>query len=68
MLHAYDSNTGAPLWQARLPAGAQATPATYWSPRSGRQFVVVAAGGHGAMLSGSSDTVIAYALPRPAAR
>lgn len=67
-LHAYDSGTGAALWTARLPAGAQATPATYWSSRSGRQFVVVAAGGHGAMLSGSSDTVIAYALPRPAAR
>jgi quinoprotein glucose dehydrogenase len=63
VLRAYASTTGAELWKARLPAGAQATPATYWSARSGRQFVVVAAGGHGAMLSGSSDTLIAYALP-----
>ncbi|MDB5685628.1 MAG: glucose dehydrogenase, partial [Rhizorhabdus sp.] len=63
-LRAYSSTTGAELWKARLPAGAQATPATYWSSRSGRQFVVVAAGGHGAMLSGSSDTLIAFALPK----
>jgi quinoprotein glucose dehydrogenase len=68
-LHAYDSNTGKELWKGRLPAGGQATPASYWSPKSNRQFVVIAAGGHGAMLSGSSDSLIAYALPvRPAAR
>lgn len=72
-LHAYDTGTGKELWKARLPAGGQATPASYWSPKSNRQFVVIAAGGHGAMLSGSSDTLIAYALPkkdrtRPVAR
>jgi quinoprotein glucose dehydrogenase len=68
-LHAYDTSTGKELWKGRLPAGGQATPASYWSPRSNRQFVVIAAGGHGAMLSGSSDTLIAYALPaKPAAK
>nr|ART38508.1 G13 [uncultured bacterium] len=65
---AYDSLTGKELWKARLPAGGQASPSIYWSPKSGRQFVVIAAGGHGAMLSGSSDALIAYALPRPAQR
>jgi quinoprotein glucose dehydrogenase len=62
---AYDTATGRLLWKARLPAGGNASPTTYWSPASGRQFVVIAAGGHGAMLSGSSDTMIAYALPKP---
>ncbi|HSW14861.1 MAG TPA: membrane-bound PQQ-dependent dehydrogenase, glucose/quinate/shikimate family [Solimonas sp.] len=63
-LRAYDSSTGKELWRARLPAGGHATPATYWSAKSKRQFVVIAAGGHGAMLSGRSDAVMAYALPK----
>ena len=53
---AYDSATGRLLWKA--------SPSSYWSSASGRQFVVIAAGGHGAMLSGSSDQLIAYALPK----
>lgn len=61
---AYDVATGRELWKGRLPAGGNASPSTYWSPRSGRQFVVIAAGGHGAMLSGASDEIIAYALPK----
>lgn len=60
---AYDVASGRELWRARLPAGGNASPSTYWSARSGRQFVVIAAGGHGAMLSGASDEIIAYALP-----
>ena len=62
-IRAYDTATGRELWKARLPAGGNATPSTYWSARSGRQFVVIPAGGHGGMLSGSSDSLIAYALP-----
>ncbi|MES2172381.1 MAG: membrane-bound PQQ-dependent dehydrogenase, glucose/quinate/shikimate family [Pseudomonadota bacterium] len=61
---AYDTATGRLLWKARLPAGGNASPSSYWSSASGRQFVVIAAGGHGAMLSGSSDQLIAYALPK----
>lgn len=61
---AYDVRSGRELWRARLPAGAQANPSTYWSSRSGRQFVVIAVGGHPGMRSGSSDQLIAYALPR----
>ncbi|MFP5435854.1 MAG: PQQ-binding-like beta-propeller repeat protein, partial [Alphaproteobacteria bacterium] len=60
----YDTATGRLLWKARLPAGGNASPSSYWSNASGRQFVVIAAGGHGAMLSGSSDQLIAYALPK----
>ncbi|UVO19501.1 membrane-bound PQQ-dependent dehydrogenase, glucose/quinate/shikimate family [Stutzerimonas stutzeri] len=62
-LRAYDSTSGRELWKARLPAGGQATPMTYRSP-SGRQMVVVVAGGHGSLGTDAGDSVIAYALPR----
>ncbi|MFM9862710.1 MAG: pyrroloquinoline quinone-dependent dehydrogenase, partial [Micropepsaceae bacterium] len=43
-LRAFDAASGAELWQGRLPAPGIATPMTYeWK---GRQFVVIAAGGH----------------------
>jgi quinoprotein glucose dehydrogenase len=63
-LRAYDVATGRVLWRARLPAGAQATPMTYRSPASGRQFVVVVAGGHSSLGTKLGDSVVAYALPR----
>lgn len=62
-LRAFDSATGRELWKDRLPVGAQATPMTYLSPRSGRQFVVVSAGG-ARMTPDRGDYVIAYALPK----
>ena len=44
-LRAFDSRSGAELWRGRLPVPAMATPMTYtWR---GRQYVVIAAGGHG---------------------
>lgn len=63
MIRAYDIRTGRELWKDRLPAGGNATPMSYWSNKSDRQFVVIAAGGHGGILSGYSDKLIAYALP-----
>jgi len=48
-----------------LPAGGQAAPMTYRA-RDGRQFVVIAAGGHGALGTTLGDSVIAFALPRDA--
>jgi len=62
-LRAFDSETGDELWKGRLPVGAQATPMTYTSPASGRQFVVVAAGGT-AFSPDVGDYIVAYALPR----
>lgn len=61
-VRAYDVTTGRPLWRSRLPAGGQATPMTYQS-RSGRQIVVVVAGGHGSLGTRAGDSIIAYALP-----
>jgi quinoprotein glucose dehydrogenase len=65
-LRAYDLTTGEQLWQGRLPAGGQATPMSY-TGRDGRQYIVVAAGGHGSLGTKAGDSVIAYALPRVAA-
>lgn len=64
-LRAYELASGRELWRRRLPAGGQATPMTFWSQRSGRQFVVIAAGGHPGLAPGhASDHLVAYALPR----
>ena len=62
----YDVTTGDPLWEARLPAGGQATPMTYQGA-DGRQYLVVVAGGHGSLGTKSGDSVIAYALPKDGA-
>jgi len=61
---AFDTNTGKELWKVRIPASANANPMTYVSPKSGRQFVVVAATGHVMLQSlPLGDTFVAYALP-----
>jgi len=62
-LRAFDLRTGKVVWKARLPAGAQATPMTYRG-RDGRQYVVVTAGGHGALGTRYGDYTLAFALPR----
>jgi quinoprotein glucose dehydrogenase len=60
-LRTFDVLTGKELWQASLPAGGQATPMTYVAV--GRQFVVVAAGGHSRLGSTLGDAVVAFSLP-----
>ncbi|MGH0033494.1 MAG: pyrroloquinoline quinone-dependent dehydrogenase [Myxococcota bacterium] len=62
-LRAYDVETGAELWKARLPAGGQATPMTYRLGPDRRQYVVIAAGGHSTLRTKLGDWVLAYALP-----
>jgi len=62
-LRAYDMKTGAELWRARLPAGGQAAPMSYVSDRTGKQYIVIAAGGHQILGTRLGDYVIAYALP-----
>jgi quinoprotein glucose dehydrogenase len=63
-LRAYDVRTGKELWRARLPAGGQATPMTYRLSKNGRQYVVIAAGGHKYLGTKVGDTLTAYALPK----
>lgn len=60
-LRAYDTRSGRELWRGTLPAPSQATPMSY--AIGGRQYVVVAAGGHGFLGKGTSDEVVAFTLP-----
>ncbi len=60
----YDLATGRKLWEKRLPAGGQATPMTYWSDASQRQFLLVVAGGHGSTGTEAGNSIIAYALKK----
>lgn len=61
---AFDTRTGRILWENRLPAAGHANPMSYYSARSGRQFVVVSASGHPQLQDGEGDYLVAYALPR----
>ncbi len=61
-LRAFDAQNGEELWQGKLPAGGQAGPMSY--AYQGRQYVVIAAGGHRDMGTRKGDYLIAYALPR----
>ncbi len=62
-LRAFDTDTGKELWKGRLPAGGQALPMTYLAGQNGKQFVVVAAGGHGKLGTKLGDSVVAFSLP-----
>ncbi len=59
--------SGRELWRADLPASGHATPITYRGARSGRQFVVIAAGGGGRFSKAISDAFVAFALPSQSA-
>ncbi|MEO5698454.1 MAG: pyrroloquinoline quinone-dependent dehydrogenase [Burkholderiaceae bacterium] len=62
-LRAFDARSGAEVWRGGLPASAMATPMTYvWK---GRQYVVIAAGGHGEFGVHTGDAIVAFALPAP---
>lgn len=60
-LRAFDLETGHELWSAPLPAGGHALPMTYLA--GGRQYVVIAAGGHDRLHTTLGDYVLAYTLP-----
>ncbi|MEP1595995.1 MAG: PQQ-binding-like beta-propeller repeat protein, partial [Halieaceae bacterium] len=60
-LRAFDTMTGEELWSARLPTGGHATPMSYQS-ESGKQYVVIAAGGHYSFGTPPSDHIIAFAI------
>ncbi|WP_426078942.1 membrane-bound PQQ-dependent dehydrogenase, glucose/quinate/shikimate family [Janthinobacterium sp. PSPC3-1] len=65
-IRGYDVRNGKVVWKARLPFGGQATPMSYVSDKTGKQYVVVMAGGHGSLGTKMGDTLIAYALPEGA--
>jgi quinoprotein glucose dehydrogenase len=62
-IRAFDTRNGRELWRHRLPAGGQATPMSYRLHPRGKQYVVVAAGGHGLLGTTQGDSIVAFALP-----
>lgn len=60
---AFETATGRMLWQSDLPRSGNATPMSYRSSASGRQFVVIAGAGHASMGAPTGDTLVAFALP-----
>ncbi|HEY2974407.1 MAG TPA: pyrroloquinoline quinone-dependent dehydrogenase [Pyrinomonadaceae bacterium] len=61
-LRAFDIETGKELWKYQLPAGGQATPMTYTVGH--KQYLVIAAGGHGKLGTKQGDYVLAFTLPQ----
>jgi quinoprotein glucose dehydrogenase len=62
-IRGYDVRNGKVVWKARLPAGGQANPMSYVSDKTGKQYVVVMAGGHGSLGTKMGDEMVAFALP-----
>jgi quinoprotein glucose dehydrogenase len=60
-IRAFDAETGKELWKFELPASGQATPMTY--SIGGKQYLVIAAGGHGKLGTKQGDYVMAFSLP-----
>jgi quinoprotein glucose dehydrogenase len=60
-LRAFEVETGKELWKYQLPAGGQAIPMSY--SIHGKQYIVIAAGGHGKLRTKQGDYVLAFALP-----
>ncbi|MGE4651896.1 MAG: pyrroloquinoline quinone-dependent dehydrogenase, partial [Myxococcota bacterium] len=60
---AHDLATGEVLWKADLPTSANSVPMTYQVRAGGRQYVVVAVGGHWGAPNPPGDHLMAFALP-----
>ncbi|MFQ5547082.1 MAG: pyrroloquinoline quinone-dependent dehydrogenase [Woeseia sp.] len=61
-IRAFELDSGNKLWEGRLPAGGQATPMTYFLAETGKQYVVIAAGGHARIGATSGDYLVAFSL------
>ncbi|EJU09248.1 pyrroloquinoline-quinone-dependent quinate dehydrogenase [Sphingomonas sp. LH128] len=61
-LRAFDSGSGKELWKGRLPVGSQGGPMSYKSPKTGKQYIVITAGG-ARQSKQRGDYVVAYKLP-----
>jgi quinoprotein glucose dehydrogenase len=63
-IRAFDVETGRELWKAQLPAGGNATPMTYKLSVDGKQYLVIAAGGHPKIPEEKQgDSLVAFTLP-----
>ena len=63
-LRAFDIETGKELWKGQLPACGNATPMTYRVSPTGKQYLVIAAGGHPKITEEKlGDSLVAFTLP-----
>jgi quinoprotein glucose dehydrogenase len=61
-IRAFDVTNGNEVWKATLPASARSTPMTFLGA-DGKQYVIIAAGGHGLVGMTLSDSLVAFRLP-----
>lgn len=61
-MRAFDEETGKELWEGELPASARSTPMTFRAS-NGKQFVVIAAGGHDTAFGKLDNALVAFTLP-----
>jgi quinoprotein glucose dehydrogenase len=63
-IRAFDVETGKEVWSAPLPTPGAATPMTYQTRADGKQFLVIAAGGHSKVTEEKqTDEIVAFTLP-----
>ena len=63
-IRAFDVETGKEIWKSELPTSGGATPMTYQLGQNGKQYLVIAAGGHAKVTQErQSDAIVAYTLP-----
>ena len=63
-IRAFDVETGKELWKAQLPTSGNATPMTYRLRSGGKQYLVIAAGGHPKITEERlGDALVAFTLP-----
>ena len=63
-IRAFDVESGKEIWKFDLPTSGAATPMTYQLRPGGRQFLVIAAGGHAKVTEEKqTDEVVAFTLP-----
>ena len=63
-IRGFDVETGRELWKAQLPASGNATPMTYRIGDNGKQYLVIAAGGHPKIAEEKlGDALVAFTLP-----
>lgn len=60
---AFDKDTGQELWVTELPASGFATPMTFLGRKSGKQFVVIAAGGGNKYDKAFTGKLVAFKIP-----
>ena len=63
-IRAFDVETGKEIWKFVLPTSGAATPMTYQVRPGGKQFLVIAAGGHSKVTEEKqADEIVAFTLP-----